>query len=63
MTNWASSDLAWLRWHWGGAYVIDGIIGAWRAERRDDGRVLTANDPEKLRRAIIADYAAKPVPR
>lgn len=52
-----------LRWHWGGAYVITGIIGAWRAERRDDGRVLTADDPEKLRRAIIADYMAKPVPR
>lgn len=52
-----------LCWHWGGAYVITGIIGAWRAERRDDGRVLTANDPEKLRRAIIADYTAKPVPR
>ena len=52
-----------LRWHWGGAYIISGIIGAWRAERRDDGRTLTADDPEKLRRAIIADYTAKPVPR
>jgi hypothetical protein len=52
-----------LWWHWGGAYIITGIIGAWRAERRDDGRVLTADDPEKLRRAIIADYMAKPVPR
>lgn len=52
-----------LRWHWGGAYVISGIIGAWRAERRDDGRTLTADDPEKLRRAIIADYTAKPVAR
>ena len=52
-----------LRWHWGSAYVITGIIGAWRAERRDDGRVLTADDPEKLRRAIIANYSRKPVPR
>lgn len=52
-----------LRWHWGGAYLITGIIGAWLAERRDDGRVLTADDPEKLRQAIIRDYTAKPVPR
>lgn len=52
-----------LRWHWGAAYVISGIIGTWRAERRDDGRTVTADDPEKLRRAIIADYTARPVPR
>ena len=52
-----------LRWHWGTAYEISGIIGVWRAERRDNGRALTADDPEKLRRAIIADYTAKPVRR
>jgi hypothetical protein len=52
-----------LRWHWGGAYEISGIIGAWRAERRDDGRVLTADDPEKLRQAMIADYTRQPVQR
>ena len=52
-----------LRWHWGGAYVISGSLGCWRAQRRDDGRVLAADDPEKLRRAIIADYTRKPVPR
>lgn len=56
-------DLRDLQFHWAGAYVITGIIGAWRAARRDDGRVLAADDPEKLRRAIIADYTAKPVPR
>jgi hypothetical protein len=56
-------DLRDLQFHWDDAYVISGIIGALRAERRDDGRVLTADDPEKLRRAIIADYTAKPVPR
>jgi len=54
--------LADLRWHWGEAYLIRGRIGYWRAERRDDGRTLTADDPEKLRQAIIADYTAKPVP-
>jgi hypothetical protein len=52
-----------LRWHWGEAYVITGTAGHCRAERRDDGRVLTAGDPETLRLAIIADYTAKPVPR
>jgi hypothetical protein len=56
-------DLRDLQFHWGGAYVITGIIGAWRAERRDNGRVLIADDPEKLRRAIIADYTRRPVPR
>jgi hypothetical protein len=55
--------LADLRWHWGEAYLISGIIGYWRAERRDDGRTLTADDPEKLRQATIADYTAMPVPR
>ncbi len=39
--------------------MISGILGAWRAERKDDGRALTAGDPEKLRRAIIADSTAK----
>ena len=52
-----------LRWHWGEAYLTSGRIGSWRAERRDDNRPLTADDPEKLRQAIIADYTAKPVPR
>ena len=56
-------DLRDLQFHWGDAYVIIGILGAWRAERRDNGRVLTADDPEKLRLAIIADYMAQPVPR
>lgn len=52
-----------LRWHWGGAYLISGILGCWRAQRRDDGRTLTADDPQKLHAVIIADYARKPVPR
>jgi hypothetical protein len=52
-----------LRHHWGEAYLISGTIGHWRAERKDDGRTLTADDLEKLRQAIIADYTAKPVPR
>jgi hypothetical protein len=52
-----------LRWHWGGAYSINGTPRHWRAERRDDGRELAADDPEKLRALILADYSACPVPR
>jgi hypothetical protein len=52
-----------LQWHWGGAYVITGILGCWRAQRRDDGRVLTADDPEKLHDRIVEDYTGRPVPR
>jgi hypothetical protein len=59
----ALTALGELRWHWGGAYVIDGTLGRWRAERRDDGRTLAAADPAQLRLAIIEDYRRKPVPR
>jgi len=52
-----------LRWHWGDAYLISGAIGGWRAERRDNGRVLKADDPVKLRQVIVADYTARPVAR
>jgi hypothetical protein len=52
-----------LRWHWGDAYRITGTSGHWKAERRDDGRAVTADDLEKLRQVINADYATKPVPR
>jgi hypothetical protein len=63
MSNFLISPLADLRHHWGEAYLISGIIGHWRAARRDDKQVVAADDPEKLRLAIRADYAAKPVPR
>jgi hypothetical protein len=59
----ALTPLGELRWHWGSAYVIDGTLGRWFAERRDDGHTLTAGDPAKLRLAIIDDYFRKPVPR
>jgi hypothetical protein len=45
-----------LRWHWGDAYIINGTVRTWLAERRDNRRVLRADDPAKLRQVIIADY-------
>jgi hypothetical protein len=63
MPDYVTTRLSDLRWHWGEAYLISGIIGCWRAERRDDGRTVEADDAEKLRQAIVADYMAKPVPR
>ena len=45
MPDYMSVTLSELRHHWGGAYLISGIIGHWRAERRDDGQALTADDP------------------
>jgi hypothetical protein len=52
-----------LQWHWGSAYLITGAAGLWIAQRRDDGRTLTATGPDSLRELIIEDYAARPVPR
>ena len=56
-----------LEFHWGSAYDIAVIDGAWTARRRDgrDGRGGTLADllPEGLRLRIQADYAAMPVPR
>jgi len=57
------TPLADLRWHWGSAYIISGIIGHWHAVRRDDSRTLTADDPKTLHALIIKDYTARPVPR
>ena len=58
------SDLDDLRWHWGGAYVI-GHMGPdlWLAQRRDDRKVLRADNPENLLEVIRADYAKRPVNR
>ena len=63
MLNYLVSPLSDLRHHWGDAYAISGILGCWRAQRRDDRCTLSAGDPEKLREVIRADYHAKPVPR
>jgi hypothetical protein len=52
-----------LRWHWGSAYRIVYQRGRWTAQRRDDGRVLEAGEPEQLLAVIREDYAKDPVPR
>lgn len=55
--------LADLQWHWGEAYLIMAAGGHWLAQRRDDGRLLTAASPGGLRELITDDYEAQPVPR
>lgn len=53
-----------LRWHWGSAYLIAHPgPDTWVAWRRDDQARLHAEDPVQLRDKIVADYAARPVPR
>jgi len=53
-----------LEFHWGSAYQIAVTDGAWTARRKDGkGRTLTDALPEGLRRRIVADYDADPVPR
>lgn len=57
-------DLADLRHHWGGAYVIDHPApGCWQAVRRDGKGTICADNPELLREMVRADYQAAPVPR
>lgn len=52
-----------LRWHWAAGYAITRDRAGWRAERRDDGTVLTEDTGERLRHLIREDFAARPVPR
>ena len=57
-------DLAYLAWHWEGAYAVSHPEpGVWLAQRLDDRAVLRAASAGELRDAIIADYTARPVPR
>ena len=64
MTMNATRDaLADLQWNWGSAYLITGMSGHWLAQRRDDGRTLSASGPDGLRELMIEDYAARPVSR
>jgi len=61
--DWAA-DLDELRWHWGSAYVIECFgLGSWVAQRRDGKGTVRADSPELLREMIVADYAARPIPR
>jgi hypothetical protein len=58
-------ELEAIRFGWGDAYLIDFDVerGYWAARRDKIGGLLTASDPDELRKAITEDYAAKPVPR
>jgi hypothetical protein len=63
MSSWDAEDLAELRWHWGGAYVINGSDGVWIATRTDNGTTVFATSAEQLLEKIRRDYAREPVPR
>jgi hypothetical protein len=52
-----------LRHHWGTAYVIRQAGDYWTAQRRDTGRLLTADDGDELLSVIRADYLRDPVSR
>ena len=53
-----------LRWHWGGAYLIEHPApDEWTAQRRDGRGTLRADGPVLLREMITADYTARPAPR
>jgi hypothetical protein len=52
-----------LREHWGSAYVIRQAGDYWTAQRRDTGRMLTADSGNELASAIRADYLRTPVSR
>ena len=56
-----ATALEMLQWNWGEAYLITGAAGHWLAQRRDNGRTLTASGPEGLRELIVEDYTAQPV--
>jgi hypothetical protein len=57
-------DLADLRWHYSGAYVINHPApDVWIAQRTDDNTTLHAETPNALRDLMRADYAENPVPR
>jgi hypothetical protein len=53
-----------LVFHWGSAYLIaHPEPDVWIAVRRDTHETLRAGTPVALRDLILADYAARPVPR
>jgi hypothetical protein len=64
-TSDARRTLDGMRLHWDEAYEITYSADAtepYRAKRLDDGHVLSATTPAKLRDAIIDDYSVRPVP-
>jgi hypothetical protein len=55
--------LSLLEHHWGDAYKISCSDGIFRAERRDDSQVVSADTPELLTERIRQNYDERPVPR
>jgi hypothetical protein len=57
-------DLASLRWHYSGAYVVNHpAADVWIAQRTDDNTTLRASTPDGLLDLIRVDYGERPVPR
>lgn len=48
---------------WGDLYDLAVTRDGWVAKRLDNNRPLLAGTPAELRRKIVADYNAQPVPR
>ena len=63
MSMFDAEDLASLRYHWRGAYVINGGDDVWAATRTDNGATIVAWSAAELLDKIRDDYAAMPVPR
>jgi hypothetical protein len=63
VSDWDDDALADLRHHWGEAYLVHRLGARWVAQRRDSRESMSAAGPEELRELIVADYAARPVPR
>ena len=64
MADQTETDLDYLRWHWGDAFVITRVAGGiWKAERKDTHKVIRAKSAVALLDKIRDEYSAKPVPR
>lgn len=57
----AQAHLDNLRYHWGDVFLFSWPEpGVWLAQRREDNRVLRAEDPDQLFDLVRADVAASP---
>jgi hypothetical protein len=58
-----NAELGDLDARWGDLYDLAVTRDGWIAKRLDNNRPLLAGTPAELRRKIVADYNAQPVPR
>jgi hypothetical protein len=58
-------EIATLDWNWDGAYSFgwDRLTLEFTALRPDTGKMLRAHTAYELRRLVLEDYEARPVPR